>query len=353
MQITTATRRVYMSILTIMLVFVTTVATTFAWVGILTYTELGKFDINLGVGDVNNEYTLTICTTPDGEYSDTADLIDIKRQILTNMGVLTGGDNSVSFIENQFDKTGLFAVTTADLKTFHTHLPKESKFEESLSYFKYDLYFKLEKKNYDSLEVDTNINFNTGLMFDTTINPLQGKKGSAGIVNGMTYPSNGIFDHPGFDFKPNDFVSIDSSYATRFALEIYAPKNTGEGFDDTPIATKIYHNGSYLPTYDETTKLYSFGGILPEEYNLAYQEYKSIYRPGNDFVIPDNILNRGDLEINEENSILFTEELGFGINNGVSNVLKMTVYFWYEGWDADCFEAIAGTSASLNLVFKA
>ena len=60
MQITTATRRVYMSILTIMLVFATTVATTFAWVGILTYTELGKFDINLGVEDVNNEYRKNI-----------------------------------------------------------------------------------------------------------------------------------------------------------------------------------------------------------------------------------------------------------------------------------------------------
>ena len=191
-------------------------------------------------------------------------------------------------------------------------------------------------------------------MLGTDVNPLQGVKCSSGIVNGMTYPSNGIYEHPGFDItKENSYVTIDSSYATRFALEIYSPKNTGEGFDDTPIATKIYYNGSYLPTYDSSTKTYSFGGILPEEYNIAYQEYKSIYRPGSDFVIPDEILNRGDLEINEQNSMLLTEESGFGINAGVSNVLKVTVYFWYEGWDADCFAAISGKSASLNLVFKA
>ena len=355
MQITTAARRVYMSILSILLVFVTTIATTFAWVGILNYTELGSFDVNLGVGEVNDAYRLSICTTPDGEFSDTANSTDIKRQILNNMGILTGGDNSDEFVEKQFKSVTLNSVTTSNLKDFQTFLHKEKRFEDSLSYFKFDLYLKIERKNNNgSNKVEDDINFNTGLMFNTDVNPLQGVKCSSSIVNGMTYPSNGIYDHPGFDItNENSYVTIDSSYATRFALEIYSPKNSGESFDNNPIATKIYYNGSYLPTYDKTTKLYSFGGILPEEYNIAYQEYKSIYRPGKDFVIPDDILNRGDLEINEKNSMLLAEESGFGINSGISNILKVTVYFWYEGWDADCFEAIAGKSVSLNLVFKA
>ena len=81
MQISTATRRVYMSILTIMLVFATTVATTFAWVGILNYTDTSNFELNLQTENTN-KYRLTISATEDGEYSDSVDVYYIKKQIL-------------------------------------------------------------------------------------------------------------------------------------------------------------------------------------------------------------------------------------------------------------------------------
>ena len=162
-------------------------------------------------------------------------------------------------------------------------------------------------------------------------------------------------DIPSNKISNDQIITVNSASATRLAIAVYDPILRGESYQGTEEPSKlvIYQGGTKTPTYDATTDTYSFGGILPEECNLAYQEYKKKYNLGNDFRIPDEILNRGDLEITEENSVLLTEDYKFGINNGVSNKLKMTVYFWYEGWDADCFDALSGQSVTINLVFKA
>ena len=354
MQISTATRRVYMSILTIMLVFLTTVATTFAWVGILNYTDTSNFELNLQTEN-NNKYKLTISATEDGEFSDSVDAYDIKKQILVNMGWSDTNLTTPEYIDNAFQTIGLFSVTTSDLKDFKELNHKEKKFDDTKSYFKFDLYFKIELK--DALDVvEDDINLSSGLMLSTTESPLVGTKGGASLANGITFPSGSIMDQAGFGhFDTNTYLTIDSSYATRLAFEVYSPKDVTESYVDTdlPVVTKIFQGGTQNPYYNTSTGLYSFGGILPEEYNLAYQEYKKKYNLGKDFRIPDEILNRGDLELTEENSVLISEDYKFGIKNGVSNKLKMTVYFWYEGWDADCFDALTGQSVTLNLKFKA
>lgn len=354
MQISTATRRVYMSILTIMLVFLTTVATTFAWVGILNYTDTSNFELNLQTENTN-KYRLTISATEDGEYSDSVDVYDIKKQILINMGWSDTNLTTPEYIDNAFNRIGLFSVTTSDLKDFKELNHENKKLEDTKSYFKFDLYFKIELTDTKD-EIEDDINLNSGLMLSTIESPLVGTKGGASLANGITFPSGSIMEQAGFGhFDTGTYLNIDSSYATRLAFEVYSPKEVTEGYVDTdlPVVTKIFQGGTQNPYYNTSTGLYSFGGILPEECNLAYQEYKKKYNLGNDFRIPDEILNRGDLEITEENSVLLTEDYKFGINNGVSNKLKMTVYFWYEGWDADCFDALAGQSVTINLVFKA
>ena len=40
-----------------------------------------------------------------------------------------------------------------------------------------------------------------------------------------------------------------------------------------------------------------------------------------------------------------------GVKNGTQTKMKITVYFWFEGWDADCISAIDQKSVSLNLKF--
>jgi hypothetical protein len=259
------------------------------------------------------------------------------------------------YIDNAFGLASLFSVTTSNLKDFKELNHKEKKFKDTKSYFKFDLYFKIELKDTSDV-IENDINLVTGLMLSSSVSPLIGKKCSTNIMYDMTYPSSDIINNAGFtSINKGSNVTIDSSYATRLAFEVYSPKEVTVSYVDTdlPVVTKIFQGGTQKPYYNTSTGLYSFGGILPEEYNLAYQEYKRMYNLGNDFRIPDEILNRGDLELTEENSVLISEDYKFGIKNGASNKLKMTVYFWYEGWDADCFDALTGQSVTLNLVFKA
>ena len=66
-------RKVYMSIFTTMFILITCIATTFAWVGMLTTATLGSFDLNIKVVDNEDyDYYLNISTTGQvGSFSDT------------------------------------------------------------------------------------------------------------------------------------------------------------------------------------------------------------------------------------------------------------------------------------------
>ena len=57
-------------------------------------------------------------------------------------------------------------------------------------------------------------------------------------------------------------------------------------------------------------------------------------------------------ELNRNNNVLADTDLGFGIINGKRTEMKITVDFWFEGWDADCFEIINRSPVTLNLVFS-
>lgn len=65
--------------------------------------------------------------------------------------------------------------------------------------------------------------------------------------------------------------------------------------------------------------------------------------------VPTDVLNRGDLEFIEENNSLIDGNFGFGIFNGQKTKLKITTYFWFEGWDADCFDIIDGINVRINI----
>ena len=83
------TRRVYMSILLVVLSLFTAVATTFAWVGITTNTTFDKVTINLkeNEDDNNSEYGIQLSLSgKEGTFYDEIPADDIKRQILYNMG---------------------------------------------------------------------------------------------------------------------------------------------------------------------------------------------------------------------------------------------------------------------------
>ena len=79
-------KKILISILTSVIVMITIVATTFAWVGIFTYANIDNFSINLKISELDANYFLTISATGEkGSFSDEADSKEIKKQVLMNL----------------------------------------------------------------------------------------------------------------------------------------------------------------------------------------------------------------------------------------------------------------------------
>ena len=167
----------------------------------------------------------------------------------------------------------------------------------------------------------------------------------------------------------SESFKIDSANATRFALSIFEPIDINKDYvgSESPLKTIIYQGGTQNPyIYDD---VFSLGGNLPEDYNTALREllivrpnYKTDFAGGSNYFDDlTNAINRGktDLELIEENSKLWTKaqnidnEPYLGVHNGVQTKQKITVYFWFEGWDADCVVGINEKPVTMNLTFTA
>ncbi len=74
-------KKMLISILTSVIVMVTMVATTFAWVGIFTYANTETFALNLKTQDLDVNYYLTISATGKSDsFSDEADMTEIQKK---------------------------------------------------------------------------------------------------------------------------------------------------------------------------------------------------------------------------------------------------------------------------------
>jgi len=361
-----ATKRIYMSILAVTLLFVTVVATTYAWVGILTYGQTDSFKLNLKTSDLENDFYLTISATDKDDYSEAADEYELKKQILKNRSnIIIDESKDYQYIDSLFLKNYRIHPTTTSYDTilnddFHEIDPYSAKYinpEKSTEFYKFDIYLSVEHREGDTaIKSDTNVK--TDLILANIENTLTGDIATQTVSNDFNFPSvddlrTGVYN-PNHLSEIKGSVSINAASAARFALAIYDPISRNDSYSGTeePSILRIYQGGTQVPTYDNTTDTYSFGGNLPEDFNLAIYEHKKNRNIGyNDFKIPDNVINRGDLELVEDNSKLFDDSFGFGVVNGDKKKIKVTVYFWFEGWDADCFEIIDAVMVRLNLEF--
>lgn len=357
-----ALRKILISIFTITVVIITTFATTYAWVGILSASSIEQFKLNLKGNELSN-YNLLISPTEDGEFTETVDekgMLIIKKQILSNMGInvemltdqgIESEFNNIELAPVSIDKADLFNDEFYLIEKNSINVRKKTK-----KRFKFDLYLTVDYVGDDAITDATNIIVN--LFLEEIEKTLVGTRKLGTVANGIKYPSNNAIPTNFNEIKSTDSFYVDSSSSTRVALSLYSPIPLEDSYQEhkeiiRPYKEVIYQGGSNNPIYDKTNNTYSFGGILPEEYNLAYQEFKSIYRlDSSKFYIPESALNRGDLELNRNNNLLADTDLGFGIINGKRTKMKITVDFWFEGWDADCFEIINRSPVTLNLVFS-
>lgn len=349
-------RKVYLSIMVSILCMITLVTVTFAWVGFLDFSSFEQFQINLNSSELE-EYGIEISLTgEDGSFGSSVDTIELKRNILINQGYSASDlpldtAEQRARIENLFKNINLVQCSAIPQNNTFSDF-KDISNETTRAYFKFDLYISA----YHAFESGEESEF----YLDTylTGNLLEGTKETKNLINEYTYPSdfvntasNGITANT----KIKNNITIDSSSACRVAIQKYgvATKYDLSYYDTNSDATDliIYQGGTAMPTYNPDTGVYSFGGIMEDKYNLALYDYNKKY-PTRAKTVPSDLLSRKDIEFNPNGGNQIIDSSKPEEKIGVNQMMKMTIYFWFEGWDADCFDIIDRKPVTLNLNFS-
>ena len=362
-------KKMLISILTSVVVFVTMIATTFAWVGIFTYANTECFNLNLKVQDLDSNYFLTISSTGKKDsFSSEVSSIELKKQMLKSNFGDKYDDFSNDAINSVFrGYSTLTPITTvlsedkniASFEKINLKNKYSLEFIETDEFLKFDLYLSVNTK--EGINEET-----TGIKSNVYLNNID--KCLEGIKKSFTFTNKNPFKELPSS-STNDFLktipetfNMNTKNCARFALAVYDPiKIDDEYSNEAPAYTKIFQGGSNEPEYDYLSDSYDLGGILPEEQNTALIELlyiRDYYKKYSNLDLFSNKLNtalaRNDLELVEENRQIWNKsehESYLGCMDGIQTKMKISVYLWFEGWDSDCINSIDSEIATLNLSF--
>lgn len=369
-------KKLYISILTTIVVLLTTVATTFAWVGVFANSTFETFDIEIKASSIE-EYSIEIST--DGiHFSDLIQFSEIKKQILLNWGYSeesVSTNEKIDFLYSSLihdQCTTIPVVENNKIKRFNQFTDVHG--DITTKYYKFDIYVSA-KKNYDT---SSSNNFNLDVFLGKNL--LSGRANGKKLINPVSFPSD--FVNPYDELIENGLFVLPNGYRTVKADETitYASVNSASacrvGFEKYPVVTKyhpeeysndtlpnsgvIYHTDYEYPVYNANEEIYSFGAILPNESNFATLNYNSSEWQFTNWRywtmdLPNEIWEKRGVNSITKDKFL-SNDTNHLINStideekiGVNQMMKMTIYFWFEGWDADCWNAINAIPVNINI----
>ena len=363
-------KKLYISVLTSILVLLTTVATTFAWVGVFANSTFESFDVSIK-GSFLGEYGVVISATgEEGTFSETIDALTVKKMILKNWGYSSEKIEDDEKAEALFNSLNMHQCTTLPildgnkikkLGTFKTIEKMITK-----NYFKFDIYvapiqlypgstsdYLLDLYVSDNLITSTPRNYipTHSVTFPNSFsNPLINLPDGITIINGGSKLKN---------------IRHNPSKACRVAFEKYSvvDKGSPEQYTslDEPISTVIYSTDSYnYPIYDSNSTTYNFGGILPNDANfgiLNYNQSDYIYaKNGIKYLSMDEDIYSIRGVTGSHPDIVLSSETNHLINPTNANeqislekMMKISISFWIEGWDADCINTLNQNLLTLSV----
>lgn len=381
-QVKKATKKIYLSLIFVTLSLLTMVATTFAWVGIVSNASFERIAINLETDNENSDYGIQLSLTgKQGDFHDSIEPIDLQKKLLENIGVPASKLQSEVSIKSLFNQVKLSQCTTvkdwddggtgdchyldpfvtlSGGKPYATVLDDETSYK---GYFEFDVWITIYKIGEDAEGSENKLdiylrNGENGGMFSSDVS-------SAYIANEIVMPNSSNPLSSQYLTAANNFepgkrikgtVRINPASAVRLSVQKAksVPLYNYSSYDNNSYqGLLIYKYGEDLPSYDPKYDVYDFGGILPSEFNFARLQYNSTH-PENDQIgeVPNDALpgKRGDITFEDD-----------GIKNHIvdktdsvttSDMIKLHFAFWFEGWDADCFEAINDKAVSVSLNFS-
>ena len=369
-----------MSILMVGLSLLTMVATTYAWVGLLSNSTLDQFNINVKQATEDDaDYGIEMSLTgEEGSFSDMVDMIELKKQILLNTQMYDEEAlNSENKINEAFRRHRMVQCT-AHLNQLDNHYIQ--RFADmgdvtTKNYFKFDIYISIFKigneTDYEAtLALDLYLRDFVLSSEITSFTPMKEIEFPNSNPTGQTYLGNPNVTNslPLGTIIGENKLYMDPSSACRLSVQRHNvvdkyDVNYYNQYKDNVEDIHIYQNGTpyknpvtnkyeydkCYPTYNSETGVYDFGGILPDNYNYA-QIYHNELMQSPIGTVSNEMLNRGDLifaDDGEINHIISTDD---GVTT--RKMVKFTFCFWFEGWDSDCYMAVDNKTVNVNLEFS-
>ena len=348
--------RLFVAAMLMLISIITLVASTFAWVGLYQNSTIQKFEVNLQAEELG-EYGIEISL--DGiHFSQKINQDDLKRVILKNYGYNEAYLNTLS---NDNVRT-LFSNISFDQATVVPDGNKLVNFtnindQPTTKLIKFDFYLSAVKNEVSGDTSEGESEFKLDAFLNSNL--FVGTKQKVSITNEFEYPNyvndavNAIL--PGTKVR-QDLV-VDSASVVRCAFSKYGvvEKYKPELYNNSSEIKKllIYQGGTNLPTYDKINNVYSVGGCLEDNLNLAIYDWNKKHSVDTQKHVPDAIKNRGDIEFKKTdlnqlvNSQIEDEQVG------IDQMIKFSVHFWFEGYDADCFNVVDNSPVQLNISFSA
>ena len=278
------------------------------------------------------------------------------------MGLLSSGiEEDAEKIEQLFGQIILNPVTTKRIGNdlgpfvsideirkddFHYDGISESNYTRR-SYFNFDLFISIdyvggEDESYEYTYQD--------IYISNVSNLLNG--------NNKTYKlqSNYVLENYFNDITLST-LKVNTSSAARMSFTKYEVMNKGEPIETDVKETIIYQGGTKTPTVEDG--VYSFGGFMNHTDNLAYMEFNDLHfeDPLTLDVFNEFYENRLDSETGLEDAVsledLELQRIKLIDESDLFNaksMIKVNVKMWLEGFDADCFEAVASLPLGFKLV---
>ncbi|MCR5787019.1 MAG: hypothetical protein K6G28_04895 [Acholeplasmatales bacterium] len=326
-------RKIYFSMFVSILLVITVVTTTFAWYS--TQQNAVVSDFTIGIGGAKNEQSeesgLELSVTGlEGSFKDTLEGTDVMRAILLQRGYENAFSLSEKDVKNIYSNLKFTTVSPNDYKDltngFHT-VNKYAEKEEKEEFFSLDLYVSINNEKYEDIIGSTPLYFATEQMAtspDRTVDLLVGP-----------------FNHPNLGLLPNQ-ITVNATNAARMGVVTYKPVEKYKPQDSDLYSSKIYSFSSNTPTI--RNGVYNFGG-MNNDYNMMLEYYNRIMKDNyNSLIIPDDVKERG------EDQLIYSQEV-FPSSLGCTTktMVKLKVYFWLEGWDSDCFNAINHSTIDFSI----
>ena len=360
-------RKIYFSIFASILIVITAATTSYAWYSSNQNAIVDRFSLNVYNSDDKEGVSLKMSITgEENDFHQYLNEYDLKKAILyTKIGIketddLGNGQTDLSKrnIDNMFNRIVKLTNATPDTDSSEIDLTKgftrfdlENKTSETTSdIISFDLYFAVENEG-TYVSEGTNVYINSYIdNNDKVINKFA--ESSDITCNLLTpLPHGGIDSITGEVLVKEDMKSfkVNALNALRFGYTTYSALPKGQISSEENVKKQDLYSLSSQDAW-LIDNVYNFGGFNGDNngYNAMLMYYNSIYNDESiNNIVPDYIKNRNDkyLYSSDTDKKIISKE--YGLNT--ETMIKVRFYFWLEGWDADCFNALSDAKIDFSV----